>query len=145
MGLRKDPIKCLCCGAQKQIPYSSIGIYCSNACQQQHQFNLRFDAWIKGEIEKSPKWLRRALSVKDGNKCSICNLDNWMGKPITLELDHEDGNHKNNKIENLRLICPNCHSQTITYKNRNKGNGRPHRRKGYVAESVTSETTNSQL
>ena len=45
-------------------------------------------------------------------------------KEINLEIDHTDGNAYNNVPSNLRLICPNCHSQTSTYKNRNKGNGR---------------------
>jgi len=129
MGMKKDPIKCLCCGELKKVPSSSMGIYCSNECQHQHQFNIRFDAWLSGNEEKSSRWLRRALSEKDGHKCAVCNLTDWMGDQITLELDHVDGDHNNNSISNLRLICPNCHSQTMTYKNRNKGNGRPHRRK----------------
>jgi hypothetical protein len=44
-----------------------------------------------------------------------------MGKPIPIELDHIDGNSDNNSAENLRLICPNCHAQTETYKVANKG------------------------
>lgn len=49
------------------------------------------------------------------NKCSNCDLINWYNKPITMELDHIDGNNSNNDILNLRLLCPNCHSQTSTY------------------------------
>jgi 5-methylcytosine-specific restriction endonuclease McrA len=53
------------------------------------------------------------------NKCSICGLDNtWMNKPITLQLDHINGDKKDNRIENLRILCPNCHSQTINYAGR---------------------------
>lgn len=49
-------------------------------------------------------------------KCSKCNLSNkWMGENITLQLDHIDGNRKNNNLENLRFLCPNCHSQTPTW------------------------------
>lgn len=47
--------------------------------------------------------------------CAICGISNWQGKPLSLQLDHIDGNHTNNTIENLRLLCPNCHSQTPTY------------------------------
>ncbi len=50
--------------------------------------------------------------------CSECGIDSWCNKILTLELDHVDGNKKNNKLENLRLLCPNCHSQTITYRNK---------------------------
>jgi hypothetical protein len=53
------------------------------------------------------------------HKCSICNLTEWNGKPISLEIDHIDGCHSNNSYENLRTICPNCHAQTDTYKGKN--------------------------
>ena len=43
---------------------------------------------------------------------------------ITLEVDHIDGDYLNNNVDNLRAICPNCHSQTKTFKNKNKGKGR---------------------
>ena len=48
-----------------------------------------------------------------------------------MELDHIDGNRTNHKLENLRMLCPNCHSQTSTYKGRNKGNGRHSRKVRY--------------
>lgn len=48
-------------------------------------------------------------------KCSICELSEWLGKPISLQLDHINGINNDNRIENLRLLCPNCHSQTDTY------------------------------
>lgn len=54
------------------------------------------------------------------------------GKDIVLELEHKDGNSQNNSKENVCLICPNCHSQTPTYKGKNKGNGRHSRRKRYA-------------
>jgi len=54
------------------------------------------------------------------NKCAICNLETlWNNKPIMLQLDHINGDHFNNDIINLRLLCPNCHSQTDTYTGRN--------------------------
>jgi len=52
-------------------------------------------------------------------KCCICgNIGEWNGKPLKLEIHHIDGNHQNNSIENLTYICPNCHTQTRTYRNR---------------------------
>jgi len=54
------------------------------------------------------------------SKCSSCHLTDWLGKPIPLELDHIDGNHLNNRLENLRILCPNCHALTPTYRGKNK-------------------------
>lgn len=53
-------------------------------------------------------------------KCYICgNTGIWNDQKLVLELDHIDGNHKNNEVSNLRLLCPNCHSQTKTFAGRN--------------------------
>ena len=55
--------------------------------------------------------------------CSDCgNKGEWNGKPIILELDHINGNHYDNRFENLRILCPNCHSQTPTFRGRGSGN-----------------------
>jgi 5-methylcytosine-specific restriction endonuclease McrA len=50
------------------------------------------------------------------HQCSNCNLRKWLNKPIPLELDHIDGVHSNNNLSNLRLLCPNCHTLTLTYR-----------------------------
>lgn len=54
-------------------------------------------------------------------KCSCCGINEWLGKPISLQLDHINGNNRDHRIENLRFLCPNCHSQTDTYAGKNKG------------------------
>jgi 5-methylcytosine-specific restriction endonuclease McrA len=48
-------------------------------------------------------------------KCAVCGIENWCGKPISLQLDHANGIHNDNRSENIRLLCPNCHSQTPTF------------------------------
>jgi Zn finger protein HypA/HybF involved in hydrogenase expression len=53
-------------------------------------------------------------------KCSICKINEWNNKQISLHLDHIDGNNHNHRLENLRLLCPNCHSQTNTWCGKNK-------------------------
>lgn len=51
--------------------------------------------------------------------CEICGQHNvWNGKPLVLQLDHINGNHYDNRLENLRVVCPNCHTQTDTFANR---------------------------
>ena len=53
-------------------------------------------------------------------KCESCGIeDTWNGKDIVLELDHINGDRKDNSLENLRILCPNCHSQTKTFRGRN--------------------------
>ena len=53
-------------------------------------------------------------------KCQICGIKEWQSKPLSLHLDHINGKNNDHRIENLRFLCPNCHSQTETYAGRNK-------------------------
>ena len=48
-------------------------------------------------------------------KCEICGLTEWMGKHIVFQIHHKDGNNQNNSLDNLMILCPNCHSQTENY------------------------------
>lgn len=52
-------------------------------------------------------------------RCCVCKRSRWMKQPIPLELEHKDGNHHNNALENLELLCPNCHALTSTYRGKN--------------------------
>jgi predicted HNH restriction endonuclease len=76
---------------------------------------------------------RDYLIGKYGAKCKLCGWDKI--NPVTgkcpIELEHIDGDSTNNKLENLCLLCPNCHSLTPTYKALNRGNGRHKRRMRY--------------
>ena len=55
-------------------------------------------------------------------KCEKCNNYEWLGHPIPLELHHINGNNNDNRLENLQLLCPNCHAQTDNYRGLNKCN-----------------------
>ena len=64
----------------------------------------------------------RVRLIESGIKepiCEVCGITEWNGNKLSFELDHIDGNSRNHKLENLRIICPNCHSQTKTYRGRN--------------------------
>jgi 5-methylcytosine-specific restriction endonuclease McrA len=76
--------------------------------------------------------IRKYLFELHKSKCQLCGwsqVSQSTGK-VPLEIDHKDGDYRNNRIENLQLICPNCHSLTATYKSQNKGKGR--NRKYYI-------------
>ena len=85
---------------------------------------------MRGKYQIS-QYIRRFLLEKYDHKCSECGwceINKYTNK-IPLEIEHIDGNYKNNKEENLILLCPNCHSLTSTYKGANRGNGRKERKK----------------
>lgn len=54
-----------------------------------------------------------------GHQCENYKLTNWLNKPIPLEIHHKDGDHLNNDLENLQLLCPNCHAFTENYRGKN--------------------------
>ena len=65
----------------------------------------------------------KALAYKLGlkeNKCEYCGLSEWHGKPLVCELHHLNGDTTDNRIENLVILCPNCHSQTENFRSRNR-------------------------
>lgn len=81
---------------------------------------------IKNSSYTSTTSLKNRL-LKEGllrDECYGCNLPpSWQGQPLTLQLDHINGQHDDHRLENLRLLCPNCHSQTPTFAGRNGTNG----------------------
>jgi hypothetical protein len=68
--------------------------------------------WANAHISTIKKWIRE----ERGEICEKCGLDKWNGKSLPMEVEHIDGNTSNNQPENLKILCPNCHSQTPTWR-----------------------------
>ncbi len=82
------------------------------------QRNTRPDAMVF--VENSPevcghRLIRRLRRLGWTYSCAECGVVEWRGRPLKLHLDHKNGVNTDNRLENLRLLCPNCHSQTATY------------------------------
>lgn len=82
---------------------------------------MPFDTYIKVSKKIQTNKLRQKL-IKEGlkeAKCEKCGNVEWNNLPIPLEVHHKDGNKENNMLDNLEILCPNCHAQTDSYRGRN--------------------------
>lgn len=124
------PSNCLVCGKKLKCSQSK---FCSKKCWIEHKNEINIKEWLNGNsigycytTGKIMPFIRNYLFKINNNKCQECG---WSEKnPVTgkipLHVEHCDGNWKNNKLENLKLLCPNCHSLTSTFGILNKGRGR---------------------
>jgi len=116
---------CLHCSKDFKYGHSSTGKYCSSKCAGDHKSDQRKQEWLNGTSGRCERTsLRRYLSEERGYCCEVCGLSEWQGQNITLQVDHINGDSSNDKPDNVRLICPNCHSQTEFLGAANKGKGR---------------------
>ena len=105
---------------QKKISADKRSKYDYHAQQQSSTETKRKKSWSRPYEEMSNESVKKRLLHERGHECEICGVGNsWQGQYLMVELDHIDGNNRNNKVENLRLLCPNCHSQTPTFRARN--------------------------
>ena len=117
-----------------------------NACRR--RFGFASASWTKavarGELRslrsgwplervlrfsQSRSTVKRAL-LREGvftNRCDICGITEWQGRPLSMQLDHINGARGDHRVENLRMLCPNCHSQTETFGSRNRKGTGPNR------------------
>lgn len=127
----KDRI-CPHCGQTKRM--HSLQAFCSQTCAAQSKRDEKVRLWLDGGDvlttrgkTSTARWIRDYLLEKANYKCSKCGWGetNIHTGNIPLELEHIDGDFSNNNIDNLEILCPNCHSLTSTYKGANKKAGRP--------------------
>ncbi|MBD3261365.1 MAG: hypothetical protein GF334_06715 [Candidatus Altiarchaeales archaeon] len=131
----KGPPKlCVVCGKPRERHTKK---YCSVSCQSRERHNKAIAAWKRGESDGLVGRFKDAVAVpvkrylreKYNNKCYKCgwNEINPYTGIVPLQVEHKDGNYRNNKEENLELLCPNCHSLTPIYGGANRGRGRSDR------------------
>ena len=137
-----DEIKAICTKSQSyrqfalQLGYSENSTDSVKKLIDEYQLDIshfKGQGWSKDNVDMSifqynksckSNTLIRALTILRGWKCEKCRRIEWEGQRIPLCVHHIDGNHINNQIENLQVLCPNCHAQTDNYCGRNK-NKRP--------------------
>ncbi len=124
---------CLNCDKEKQSHPSCVNKYCSKYCQTDFNYKENVKAWKEGKFSGNKGvnsvqvtgYVKKYIEEKFQYKCVFCGIGNsWNNKPLTLQLEHLDGDSTNTREENLSLLCPNCHTQTPFYGSKNKGRGR---------------------
>lgn len=121
--------KCPECGLESR----RAGKFCSVSCSSKTKTREKVQLWLEGKHDgmrgktSTAKWIKEYLIEQRGNCCEKCKWSeiNPFTEKVPIELSHIDGDYTNNKIDNLELICPNCHSLTSSYKGANKKSGRP--------------------
>ena len=113
---------CRECNKNFEYGYSKTGKFCSNECNGTFKSKQHKLDWYAEKLKSIDRaTIRRYLSEDRGYECEVCGISDWQNKKLVLHVDHKDGNPADNRPENMRLLCPNCHSQTETYCGKQNG------------------------
>ena len=123
--MKRTTYLCLFCGIECQWSHQKTNKYCSQRCQVDYQSAQHKQKFFSGLLENIDRpTARKYLAEARGYRCEICGISDWNNKKLTLHVDHCNGDPSNSGPDNLRLLCPNCHSQTEFLGAANKGRGR---------------------
>lgn len=122
--------------ASKQLKRDAAQRYWDNASEDERKASTAHMRTVFTRLEVKKTWIdkllakpfdelgwdsiRKVVIHEQHGNCNRCGIDSWLGKPITLEIDHINGINSDNRRENLEGLCPNCHSVTDTWRGRNK-------------------------
>jgi HNH endonuclease len=116
---------CLNCNKHFTYGHSTTGKFCSNRCSGEYKSTEHKQKFFSGLLKRIERaTARKYLAEERGYNCEVCGISEHNGKKLTLQVDHINGDPGNDHPDNLRLICPNCHSQTEFLGAANKGRGR---------------------
>lgn len=117
-GSSRHGVKKRCVELSIPIPLASGKTMTKNACKTRV---IPVEEYFAKNTNRTGHTTREKIIRENllNYKCAFCGNDgNWNGKPLTLELDHINGDHLDNRLKNLRFLCPNCHAQTETFRGR---------------------------
>ena len=122
-GIGYKTYKCLFCDKDNKCGNSKLNKFCDNTCQGKFKWVQETVPRIEsGLVSDGSPALKKYLIETRGKKCEECGQEGtWNNKPLVLQLDHIDGDSDNNFPLNIRLLCPNCHSQTENFGSKGKG------------------------
>lgn len=123
---------CPVCGVEKKRNSTKT---CSPECGREIKYIQYIELWKSGvesghnSAQNLSGYVKRYLIELQDGKCALCQRSRWTNDiydgPIVLEGDHINGNSSDSSPENVRMVCPTCHSTTPTYRGKNRGSGRP--------------------